>query len=138
MCSCADHKFNSTKKNIVCKHICFLVCKVAKVLQPYFFETKKLSQEHTNLLISKLDKTSNIWKDYDLAKITEKPDFKNFCKGFFDDCPICFNELGDEDDVDKLVACPVCHLCLHKECIEVWLEQNKACILCKSDVWKKY
>ena len=60
-CSCADHKFNSGKKNIVCKHICFIVCKVLKILQPYFFETKTLKPEHLQQLLDKFNDCTTVW-----------------------------------------------------------------------------
>jgi hypothetical protein len=138
-CSCADHKFNSSKKGTVCKHICFVVCKVLKVLQPYFFETKKLKQEHLDALLQKL--TSDvIWKDNTVVKNLEKitlETFKSFIKQLEDCCPVCFNDL-EENEKPHLLACPTCHNYAHKECMEVWLEQQERCMLCKSDVWKNY
>jgi hypothetical protein len=138
-CSCADHKFNSSKKGTVCKHICFVVCKVLKVLQPYFFDTKKLKQEHLDALIQKL--TSDvIWKDTSVVKNLEKitlDTFKSFIKQLEDCCPVCFNDL-EENEKPHLLSCPTCHNYAHKECMEVWLEQQERCMLCKSDVWKNY
>lgn len=138
-CSCADHKFNSGKKGTVCKHICFLVCKVLKVLQPYFFDTKKLKQEHLDALIQKL--TSDvIWKDTSVVKNLEKitlETFKSFIKQLEDCCPVCFNDL-EENEKPHLLSCPTCHNYAHKECMEVWLEQQERCMLCKSDIWKNY
>ena len=42
-CSCVDFKINCKCRDNVCKHICFLVCKVANILKPYFFEYNKLT-----------------------------------------------------------------------------------------------
>jgi hypothetical protein len=138
-CSCADHKFNSAKKGTVCKHICFVVCKILKVLEPYFFETKKLKQEHLDALLQKL--TSDvIWKDNTVVKNLEKitlDTFKSFIKQLEDCCPVCFNDL-EENEKPTLLSCPTCHNYAHKECMEVWLEQQERCMLCKSDVWKNY
>lgn len=44
-CNCPDHTFNSKKKNIVCKHICYVVCKMANILDISYFESKQLTQE---------------------------------------------------------------------------------------------
>ena len=138
-CSCADHKFNSVKKGTCCKHICFLVCKVMKLLDVEFFKTKTLTQEQIDALIQKLT-SDTIWKDSTITKEFDKITlelFKNFSKQIDDACPICFNDL-EENEKPLLLACPTCHNYTHKECIEIWLEKQQRCVLCKSDVWKNY
>lgn len=139
-CSCADHKFNSTKKNIVCKHICFLICKIAKFLKPEIFANKKLSDEDLAQLLAKLTATGEIWKDQTIAKILDKitlDTFKQFLKAIDDCCPVCFNDLTD-DDKPQLLACPTCKNYIHSECADIWLEQKACCAMCKSDYWKYY
>lgn len=138
-CSCADHKFNSTKKNIVCKHICFLICKIGKFLTPEIFAEKKLSEQDLATLLSKLT-ASDIWKDQTVAIILSKitlKSFKQFLKAIDDCCPVCFNDLTD-DDKPELLACPTCKNYIHSECAEIWLEQKECCAMCKSDYWKYY
>ena len=44
-CNCPENKFNSKKKDIVCKHICFIVCKAANILDVEYFQSKQLTQE---------------------------------------------------------------------------------------------
>lgn len=34
--------------------------------------------------------------------------------------------------------CPDCHKCFHQNCIEKWLNINKTCPNCRSDIWKYY
>lgn len=138
-CNCADHKFNSSKKGTSCKHICFLVCKVMKIFDLNFFATKKLNQLQIDALIQKLTSDS-LWKDSSLAKEFEKitlETFKNYMKQLEDCCPICFNDL-EEHEKPTLLACPTCHNYTHKECMEVWLEKQQRCVLCKSDIWGNY
>lgn len=138
-CNCPDHKFNSASKNSVCKHICFLVCKILKVLNPYFFETKTLKEEHLIALLAKLS-SDNIWKDNELIKIPKTitlNTFKTFTKTVDDCCPICFNDITD-DDKELLNNCPTCCNYVHTECIEIWLERQQNCVFCLSDVWKHY
>ncbi len=139
-CSCADHKFNSTKKNIVCKHICFLICKIGKFLKPEIFSAKKLSDEDLALLLAKLTSTGDVWKDQTIAKILDKitlDTFKQFIKAIDDCCPVCFNDLSDNDK-PQLLACPTCKNYIHSECADIWLEQKESCAMCKSDFWKYY
>lgn len=139
-CSCADHKFNSTKKNIVCKHICFLICKIAKFLKPEIFSNKKLSDEDLAQLLAKLTANGEVWKDQTIAKILDKINldtFKQFIKAIDDCCPVCFNDLT-ENDKPQLLACPTCKNYIHSECADIWLEQKTCCAMCKSDYWKYY
>ena len=49
-CNCPDYKFNSKKKNIVCKHICYIVCNVAKIFDLSYFENKQLTLNQFNIL----------------------------------------------------------------------------------------
>lgn len=138
-CTCSDHKFNSTKKGTVCKHICFIVCKVMKILNTGFFESKKLSTEQLNTLIQKLS-SENIWNDTDITTKMEKisiETFKSFSKAINDCCPMCYNDLS-ENDKPILLSCPSCHNYLHKECAEIWLEKQTRCMLCKSTCWENY
>jgi len=141
-CSCADHKFNSTKKNIVCKHICFLICKISKILKPDVFENKKLSDQDLATLLAKLTASGDgdIWSDKTIAKILGKvtlETFKQFVKAIDDCCPLCFNDL-EEADKPTLLACPTCKNYIHEECAGIWLEQKQSCVLCKSDFWKHF
>ena len=139
-CSCADHKFNSTKKNIVCKHICFLICKIAKVLKSEVFENKKFTDGELAGLLAKLTANGDIWQDCTIAKILGKitlDTFKLFVKAIEDCCPVCFNDLVEEDK-PNLLACPACKNYIHMECADIWMEQKKTCVLCKSDLWKHY
>lgn len=139
-CSCADHKFNSTKKNIVCKHICFLICKIGKVLKPEVFQNKKLSDEDLQVLLNKLTSSGDIWEDKTIAKILDKitlDTFKQFIKAIDDCCPVCFNDLTDADK-PCLLSCPTCKNYIHAECAEIWMEQKLTCAMCRSDFWKHY
>jgi len=51
-CNCPDHKFNSKKKDIVCKHICFIVCKVANIQDVAYFQSKQLTQEQFDAVVN--------------------------------------------------------------------------------------
>ena len=139
-CSCADHKFNSTKKNIICKHICFLICKIAKVLKPKVFEEKKLSEQDLANLLAKLTASGDIWKDETIVKICGKitlETFTQFIKAIDDCCPVCYNDL-EEANKPELLSCPTCKNYIHTECANIWLEQKQSCVWCKSEIWKNY
>jgi|APSaa5957512622_1039677.scaffolds.fasta_scaffold33703_3 hypothetical protein len=57
-----------------------------------------------------------------------------------DECPICSCLLLENDDtIDKLLACPICHAYIHKECMDIWIKHgHNTCVYCRSDIWKKY
>jgi hypothetical protein len=138
-CSCSDHKFNSTKKNIVCKHICFLICKIGKFLKPDIFANKKLCEVDLTALLAKLT-SSNIWSDQTIAKILDKitlSTFKQFDKAIDDCCPVCWNDLTDEDK-PNLLSCPTCKNYIHSECADIWLEEKSTCATCRSTYWAYY
>jgi len=138
-CSCPDHKFNSSKKNTVCKHICFIVCKILKYLNVDFFTNKTLSEEQINTLIKKLTSTDLGEIDKSLVnKITKitRELFMNFTKQLDegDDCPICFESIQQKTKL----ACPACHNYIHEECALVCLETRNTCLFCMNDIWKNY
>jgi len=56
-CNCPDHKFNSKKKDIVCKHICFVVCNVAKIYDIAYFQSKQLTQEQFDAIVNAAENT---------------------------------------------------------------------------------
>ena len=108
-------------------------------MKPYFYIDKILSDSDLELLINKLD-SKNTWNDESLTKNIGKlttEAFKQFIKIIGDDCPICFNDLT-ENDKPNLLSCPCCKNYLHTECIEVWLEKNKTCVFCRSNCWEHY
>lgn len=139
-CSCIDHKLNSAKKNTVCKHISFIVCKVMKILEPEFFESKKITDKQMEMLISKFSDKSELWKNKDLVRDIQEITinyFKDF-KGPIDDvCTFCYDDMSDKDK-DTSVYCPTCNHCYHTECMNIWLENYERCSVCSSEVWKHY
>lgn len=139
-CSCIDHKLNSAKKHTVCKHIAFVVCKVIKVLELYFFESKKLTNEHLQLLLAKISNKSEMWKNKDLVRDIKKitlDTFKMFPVPIDDVCTFCYDAMTNVD-IPNSVCCPSCKHCYHSECMDIWLENYLRCSVCSSEIWKHY
>lgn len=145
-CNCPDHKFNSGKKDMVCKHICFLVCKVGKLLGSdgvAFFESngKQLTREQFVAFKAVAENTQQLLTNLEICRppdlVTEAL-FRARPKAIADDdvCPICFDELKEDDAT--LLSCPTCKNYTHEECMRVWLERSRACVYCRSDVWSKF
>lgn len=142
-CSCPDHKFNSTRKNIVCKHIAFLVTRVGRFFSKKFFDTKQLStDQHRRML--ELIESAAVFQDNTLCRSvpatiiqTINPMFLERKKPILaeDVCPICYDNLEEKS---VTVTCPTCENNLHKECMEVWLERHDTCVYCRSTVWAQY
>lgn len=133
-CSCSYMKFKSSKEKTVCKHICFLLCKVARIFKPEFYESKILESSDMELLISKLE-GMDLWNDNALVrKITKLrlDDFHNSTKDL-DLCPICYDDM-----TQKEINCPRCACNVHEKCMDVWLERQQTCVYCRSDIWKYY
>jgi hypothetical protein len=139
-CSCIDHKLNSSKKNTVCKHISFIVCKVMKVLDLDFFETKQLTETQLQSLLNKFSDKSDLWKNKDYVRNLKQINldtFKNFPTPLDDVCTFCYDQMNDQD-IPHSVCCPSCKHSYHSECMDIWLENYLRCSVCSSDVWKHY
>jgi hypothetical protein len=120
-CNCKDFKFNSSDR--VCKHICFLMCRVAKMYSKNFFTTHILTKEEFKKFTEIEFTIKNIENDF--APVESKAG---------EDCSICFDKLS----LEAIIACPDCHNNIHKRCMEVWLEKNKTCLFCRSTSWGSY
>lgn len=150
-CSCPDHKFNSGKKNMVCKHICFLVCRVGRIFDPAFFETKQFTEQQFSVFTERVGQAAIFTSASSAAAMAavaaaEGPvtaplprhnKFRTVTRSLMEDdvCPICYDCAGD---FTGLVECPDCTNIMHKVCMEVWLERNQRCVYCRSDVWRQY
>lgn len=132
-CTCKDFIFNSKKRDTVCKHISFIVCKVAVIMDLEFFNTKSLTQEQLQKLQQTLQ-SSSIWKNNNISLKYINAMFKESKRETVQDvCPICYDDM-----TEKLLYCPTCHHGLHETCMKVWLETHKTCVMCRSDVWKEF
>jgi len=163
-CSCPDAKTWSKKHHVVCKHICFILFRVSKMLmkledkiyfgydldQPTsFFETHKLSvkeQEFMENFLTKRQFGKDVMNESLKEKYLERVNvpstqlFQKSTKGLenSDECPICYDVLLNEEyKIETLLSCPDCKNYVHPKCMEKWLEYNKTCVYCRSDIWSK-
>lgn len=139
-CSCKDFLYRSNTKNSICKHISFLVFKVASLFFDnnfninIFLETKKLTESQFNKFKYIID-SNKLWNSkYALQTINTQ--FKNNDRNFSQDklCPICYNEFNNE----PLLNCPKCNNSIHEECMNIWLQYKKTCVYCRNDIWEDY
>ena len=109
-CTCLDFLTHAKKYGVVCKHICFVVCRFGKIFDGKFFDTKKLN-------------------DVQVAKLTGGTPAR-IIGGYVDDdteCPICYVPLRNF----LVVTCPACKNDVHVKCITVWLNTHDTCIYCR-------
>lgn len=131
-CTCKDFMYRGRAKNIVCKHIVFLVCKVGGIYDNDYFETKILKQSDIRKITNTLENNFGEWEIGSVNK-----EFKNSKKEFscMEMCPICCDEFGE---MEKVVSCRDCHNFVHTDCIRVWLTCRKTCVYCRSECWESF
>jgi hypothetical protein len=145
-CSCPDFRFRSKEKNIVCKHICFVICRVGNILNPRFFDTKILDDISMKLVVDAVADMIDSRGTYVIpasqiaASKIPVVDFsvKSDCSIDSDTvCPICIDSFEDSA-ISTLRSCPACKNIVHDHCINMWMETRDTCVFCRSDIWKKY
>jgi hypothetical protein len=126
-----------------------------------FFETHKLSykeQEFMENVLIKRQFGNDVFNECLKEKYLERvniPTTQIFQKSTkiletTDECPICYDVLLNEEyshrpksthqgdfKIEMLLSCPDCKNYVHPKCMEKWLEYNKTCVYCRSDIWTK-
>ncbi len=148
-CDCPDMKNYSNKYNIICKHCCFVILKIAKLFNTECIQNKQLSEDNINVLINRLQSVSTLdCIDTQLSSIYNKLKLESTSDNLVstkfdikykeiieeDDCPICYDPLINTD----VKSCPECHNFIHTNCIKKWLESKQTCVLCRSPEWKHF
>lgn len=119
ICSCPDHMGKKT----FCKHLLFLVVKVAKQIDvgEYLSENPK---QYWNNITYELCYQSWILNLEHLIK--EKTNYKEDSDNT---CLICYEELGKTN----LIECKtICHKRYHYNCIKKWLTHGSSCPNCRT------
>lgn len=134
-CNCKDYIYRANVNNIVCKHITFILCKVACIFDYKYFISKRLSNCQLNAVINVIE-NDRIWNNTDISIKNINSNFeKNIRKlNKEDSCPICYDIFGDKE----LVSCPDCKGYIHKECMCIWLKTSKTCVCCRSNKFSNY
>lgn len=135
-CNCKDFTFRAKSRDIVCKHITFIICKVLGIYDHTFFETKKLSPEYQKRM-ARVIGGSGIWYNNNISvKHLNSKFINNTIRKLNteDPCPICCDTFGN----GETISCPECHQFVHKSCIDVWIETSNTCVYCRSFQWENY
>jgi hypothetical protein len=149
-CNCRDFLYRSKQNDTVCKHITFILCKIAGIFDEEYFRTKILAAFHTEYIFNMI-RNKRLWMNSavsikylnDYFKYNYK-EIKGEVKGKSDDetedddiCYICYEDLIKEKEHENL-SCPECFNKVHEECMKKWLTINKSCVFCRSDEWINY
>lgn len=155
-CDCPDSKSWARRNRCVCKHCCFVLCKVLRVFPPTigicdleFWQTLRFDANDMAIIDQNMERLLTEGSKYGCREMTQR--FENLKQPVFeptseklsdltdeDECPICFDSIIT--DKASLVICPVCKNLIHQECMEKWLVSGsgKTCVYCRSDIWKKW
>ncbi len=160
-CSCPDMLVHCRTAHNVCKHSCFVLCKVLRLFneESEFFKRLYFNDDEVSIINDAVNKISLTNSDYvndefiemfndmktadssendgkEVKKVNKEDIYKQKKDTTEEDmCAICFDGFPDKDNVE----CPCCHNVLHKQCIEKWLSMGKEnCVYCRSSIWKSY
>lgn len=135
-CNCKDFTFRAKQRDIVCKHITFIICKVLGIYDHTFFETKKLNLAYQKRMTRILN-YSNLWYNNDISVKHLNSEFNKNNKRILntdDPCPICSDAFSNKE----IISCPECQGYIHKDCMDVWIDISKTCVYCRSFQWGNY
>lgn len=148
-CDCPDMKSFASRHSVICKHCCFVLCKIAKCTDPKVYTNKLIPQNIQIDICSRLLSICNDNCDTDCIDESLRDKYlsikgginpiSKFDKGSKeltedDECPICYDTLLNSD----IKSCPDCKNYVHTKCIQKWLETKNTCILCRSNTWSSF
>jgi hypothetical protein len=162
-CDCPDGKGWARRNHCVCKHCCFVLCKVLRIYPPTiglcdleFWKTlrftaddmTRIDQAMQRLLQdgSKYQSEELIHRFHQLQQQHESVSFEPEPSKLAsidreqDECLICFDLLFDDKKTDQIAGCPVCKNLVHRACMDKWLKSSSSstCVYCRSDVWSRW
>ena len=123
VCSCPDQQ----GKNTFCKHLLFLVARVAK---QYELGGELAQRPKTTWKKTAYDACSMSWRNCLSHLIKTKVDIKETAIIVEGLCSICFEDLGS---CELLECTTTCHQHFHKDCMTRWLEHGDTCPNCRAN-----
>jgi ribosomal protein L18E len=122
-CTCPDCQ----TRNYTCKHIIFIIGKVAK-------NKKLLGTLTLNLKSVKLNKELSETLEKRLSKRLESVSLIEIIEeDKAEDCIICFDSITSINKSEQ--QCKICKIVYHSKCINKWLNSQECCCHCKQ-AWK--
>jgi len=166
-CDCPDNFAGCRYFNIICKHSCFILCKVLKgsesifeplrnrnnmIINDHYMknilkEFSKLNDRIQNQTISKkdlIDKYKKIQKQELESNSKSNEPYKSIFKYTGDlsektDTEMCGICFNILKADTEMCVCPICRNITHINCMKKWMNMGKdTCVYCRSSVWKNY
>lgn len=132
LCNC------HSDKNLYCKHICFVICSIAKILNEYLFCFYILTPYDKNIIIYNIENFSfqdeNLYNKYFFDKYLNiiKSYKINFDNLYYEHCTFCAKILKND-----IFMCNICLNATHSKCIYLSKLSDKfICIYCKNNLKK--
>lgn len=137
-CDCPDAQSNEHDV-CMCKHCCFILAKVGKVLDANVYRTGILTDDAVQNIEGAVRHLAAFVQPSPIPKPqSESCDLSIFApegsRNIGGDCNICM-ELLDPNDMGNLVKCHDCNIAFHHACIQRWLERDVKCPTCRSVSW---
>ena len=138
-CNCPDAKSYAKQNGVVCKHSCFILLKVLKLINSDdFFNMLLFDDKQLEFIKNEFNKlefieTEYIKMDY-VNKFNELPEDKIIIKKDMESfCLICYDELDDIENKKFNNQCKYCLKIFHNKCINKWLSLgNNNCPHCRN------
>ena len=140
-CNCPDARSYAKNSGVICKHSCFILVKVLKLINQedyfniYLFNEEQLEYiknkfnslefvENEFIKMDYIDKYKNL-KD---TNITVTPNIELIC-------PICYDELDEIENKKKNNQCKCCSKIFHNSCLDKWITLgNNTCPYCRMTI----
>jgi hypothetical protein len=138
-CNCPDSRSYAKHSGVICKHSCFILVKVLKLInqdkyfESYFFNDEQL--EYIKNKVNSLEFAENefIKMDY-IDKYINLKDSKIIVSVNTElICPICYDELEELENKTINNQCNCCSKIFHNTCLNKWLTLgNTTCPYCRN------
>jgi len=138
-CNCPDAKSYAKQNGVVCKHSCFILLKVLKLINSDdFFKMLLFDDKQLDFIKNEFNKLELIENEYIkmdyVNKFNELPEDKIIIKTDMESfCLICYDELDDIENKKFNNQCKYCFKIFHNKCINKWLNLgNNNCPHCRN------
>ena len=138
-CNCPDAKSYAKQNSVVCKHCCFILLKVLKLINSDdFFNMLLFDHKQLEFIKNEFNKLEFIENEYIkmdyVNKFKELPEDKIIIKKDMDSfCLICYDDLENIENKKINNQCKYCLKIFHNKCINKWLSLgNNNCPHCRN------
>ena len=138
-CNCPDSKSYAKQNGVVCKHCCFILLKVLKLINSDdFFGMLLFDDEQIDYIEKEFNKLEFVENEY--IKLDYVKQFNNLSEDKIivkDDtdlfCPICYDDLVSLENKGLNNQCKYCLKIFHNNCINKWISLgNENCPHCRN------